>query len=76
MLVPQRRGDLELFEPVIKDLNAETTAEDKQWRIKRQALLDRISTREDVHASELDLDYLRGRNSSGQQVVCPHAAKA
>ena len=75
MLVPQRRGDLEAFEPVVQDLDPETAAEYRQWRSKRQALLDRIGTREDVHASELDLDYLHGRNASGQQVVYPHVAR-
>lgn len=52
MLVLQRRGDLEAFEPVVQDLDPETAAEYKQWRIKRQALFDRIGIREEVHASE------------------------
>ena len=46
MLVPQRRGDLKAFEPVIQDLDREAAAEYPRWRTKRQALVDKIGTRE------------------------------
>jgi hypothetical protein len=68
MLVPQRRGELEAFQPTIADLssNAELSSAHKRWADSRSQFLAALLVRKtDAVNRKWQKDYFQGRSPGG-----------
>jgi len=77
MLVPQRRHELEAFEPVVQDLDddAAIASEYRRWRESRDKFISDLAAREeDAVRAGWQRDYFLGRGP-GETVVPQHQTK-
>ncbi len=71
MLVPQRRGDLEDFNPVLRRLSeaGDAAAEHRVWAASRQAFNQQVAARQVSEGPGWQREYFQGRRLGGERVA-------